>query len=81
MAPALATVRQLEKDLIMQTGGAAVVKKTEDGKVDMVTRAGAASAGAAMGGFWGHALRPDLPGPGVQGHAGQGHRGPDATRK
>ncbi len=50
---ALETVQQLEKDLIMQTGGAAVVKKTEDGKVEMVTKTGATSAGAAMGGFWG----------------------------
>ena len=47
------TVQQLEKDLIMQTGGAAVVKKTTDGKVEMVTKTGATSAGAAMGGFWG----------------------------
>jgi len=50
---ALDTVAQLEKDLIMQTGGAAVVHKTEDGKVEMVTKTGATSAGAAMGGFWG----------------------------
>ena len=50
---ALDTVHQLEKDLIMQTGGAAVVKKTEEGKVEMVTKTGATSAGAAMGGFWG----------------------------
>lgn len=49
----LATIQQLEKDLIIQTGGAAVVKKTEDGKVEMVTKTGATSAGAAMGGFWG----------------------------
>lgn len=49
----LETVQQLEKDLIMQTGGAAVVKKTADGKVEMVTKTGATSAGAAMGGFWG----------------------------
>jgi uncharacterized membrane protein len=50
---ALDTVHALEKDLIMQTAGAAVVKKTEDGKVEMVTKTGATSAGAAMGGFWG----------------------------
>lgn len=49
----LDTVQQLEKDLILQTGGAAVVKKTQDGKVEMVTKTGATSAGAAMGGFWG----------------------------
>ena len=49
----LDTVQQLEKDLIMQTGGAAVVKKTDEGKVEMVTKTGATSAGAAMGGFWG----------------------------
>ena len=50
---ALDTVHELEKDLIMQTGGAAVVRKTEDGKVEMVTKTGATSAGVAMGGFWG----------------------------
>ena len=50
---ALDTVHQLEKDLIMETGGAAVVRKTEDGKVETVTKTGATSAGAAMGGFWG----------------------------
>jgi len=50
---ALDTVQQLEKDLIMETGGAAVVKKTTDGKVETVTKTGATSAGAAMGGFWG----------------------------
>ena len=50
---ALATVGDLEKDLILQTAGAAVVKKSEDGKVEMVTKTGATSAGAAMGGFWG----------------------------
>jgi uncharacterized membrane protein len=50
---ALDTVHVLEQDLIMQTAGAAVVKKTEDGKVEMVTKTGATSAGAAMGGFWG----------------------------
>lgn len=44
---------ELEKDLIMQTAGAAVVRKNEDGKVEMVTKTGATSAGAAMGGFWG----------------------------
>jgi uncharacterized membrane protein len=49
----LDTVQQLEKDLIMQTGGAAVVKKTDEGKVEMVTKTGATSAGAAMGSFWG----------------------------
>ena len=50
---ALSTVGELEKDLIIQTAGAAVVKKDEDGKVEMVTKTGATSAGAAMGGFWG----------------------------
>ena len=50
---ALDTVHQLEKDLIMQTGGAAVVKKDAEGKVETVTKTGATSAGAAMGGFWG----------------------------
>ena len=50
---ALDTVHALEKDLIMQTGGSAVVQKTDDGKVEMVTKTGATSAGAAMGGFWG----------------------------
>jgi uncharacterized membrane protein len=50
---ALDTVQQLEKDLILQTGGAAVVRKTTEGKVEMVTKTGATSAGAAMGGFWG----------------------------
>ncbi len=50
---ALATVGELEKDLIMQTAGAAVVKKNEDGTVEMVTKTGATRAGAAMGGFGG----------------------------
>ena len=50
---ALDTVHQLEKDLTMQTGGAAVVRRTPEGKVEMVTKTGATSAGAAMGGFWG----------------------------
>lgn len=50
---ALDTVHALEKDLILQTGGAAVVRKTDEGKVEMVTKTGATSAGAAMGGFWG----------------------------
>jgi uncharacterized membrane protein len=50
---ALDTVHELEKDLILQTGGAAVVRKTPEGKVEMVTKTGATSAGAAMGGFWG----------------------------
>jgi uncharacterized membrane protein len=50
---ALDTVHQLESDLIMQTSGAAVVHKTTDGKVEMVTKTGATSAGVAMGGFWG----------------------------
>ena len=50
---ALDTVHELEKDLIMQTGGAAVVHKTTDGKVEMVTKTGATSSGVAMGGFWG----------------------------
>lgn len=50
---ALDTVHQLEKDLILQAGGAAIVKKTTAGKVEMVTRTGASGAAAAMGGFWG----------------------------
>jgi uncharacterized membrane protein len=50
---ALDTVHELEKDLIMQTGGAAVVHKTTDGKVEMVTKTGATSQGVAMGGLWG----------------------------
>lgn len=50
---ALDTVHQLEEDLIMETGGAAVVHKTTDGKVEMVTKTGATSQGVAMGGFWG----------------------------
>jgi uncharacterized membrane protein len=50
---ALETVHQLEQDLIMETGGAAVVHKTTDGKVEMVTKTGATSQGVAMGGFWG----------------------------
>src|SRR5688572_24962850 len=37
----------------MQTGGAAVVRKTPEGKVEMVTKTGATSDGAAIGGFWG----------------------------
>ncbi len=50
---ALDTIAELEKDLIMQTGGAAVVHKTTEGKVEMVTKTGATSSGVAMGGFWG----------------------------
>ena len=50
---ALETVHELEEDLIMETGGAAVVHKTDDGKVEMVTKTGATSSGVAMGGFWG----------------------------
>lgn len=50
---ALETVHELEQDLIMETGGAAVVHKTDDGKVEMVTKTGATSSGVAMGGFWG----------------------------
>lgn len=47
------TVRQLENDLVMRTGGAAVVRKTLEGEVEMVTKTGATSAAAGMGGFWG----------------------------
>lgn len=50
---ALDTVQALEKDLIMETAGAAVVEKTEDGKTHMVTKTGATTIGAAWGGFWG----------------------------
>jgi uncharacterized membrane protein len=50
---ALDTVHALEQDMIMETGGAAVVHKTDDGKVEMVTKTGATSSGVAMGGFWG----------------------------
>lgn len=50
---ALETVGQLERDLIMQVQGAAVVEKTTDGKVNMVTKTGATSGGALFGGFWG----------------------------
>ena len=46
---ALDTVQQLEKDLILQTGGAAVVRNTSEGKVEMVTKTGATSA-APLGG-------------------------------
>ncbi len=50
---ALDTVHQLEQDLILQTGGAAVMRKSTDGKVEMVTKTGATSQGFASGGFWG----------------------------
>ena len=50
---ALDTIAELEKDLVVQTAGAAVVHKTDEGKVEMVTKTGATGAGVAMGGFWG----------------------------
>ena len=50
---ALDTIAELEKDLVVQTAGAAVVHKTTEGKVEMVTKTGATGAGVAMGGFWG----------------------------
>ena len=50
---ALDTVQALERDLIMETAGAAVVEKTTDGKVKMVTKTGATTTGAAWGGLWG----------------------------
>lgn len=50
---ALDTVHALESDLILQTAGAAVVEMKPDGNVEMATKTGATSAGAAMGGFWG----------------------------
>jgi len=50
---ALETVHSLESDLILQTAGAAVVEMKQDGKVEMATKTGATSSGAAMGGFWG----------------------------
>lgn len=46
-------VGQLQHELIMQTSGAAVVSKDMNGKTEMVTKTGATSAGALMGGFWG----------------------------
>jgi uncharacterized membrane protein len=50
---ALETVGQLQRDLIVEVGGAAVVKKDADGKVEMVTKTGATAAGFVSGGFWG----------------------------
>jgi uncharacterized membrane protein len=46
-------VLQLEHDLIMQVAGAAVVAKDADGKAKMMTKTGATSSGAMMGGFFG----------------------------
>lgn len=46
-------VGQLQHDLVMQTSGAAVVAKDANGKTEMVTKTGATSSGALMGGFWG----------------------------
>ncbi|MFI5259926.1 MAG: DUF1269 domain-containing protein [Candidatus Limnocylindrales bacterium] len=50
---AYAVVGQLEHDLIMQVHGAAVVVKHPDGQTKMVTKTGATSSGAVMGGFVG----------------------------
>ena len=46
-------VGQLEHDLIMHVHGAAVVVKHPDGQTKMVTKTGATSSGAVMGGFLG----------------------------
>jgi uncharacterized membrane protein len=46
-------VGQLQHDLVMQVSGAAVVTKDAAGKTQMVTKTGATSSGALMGGFWG----------------------------
>ena len=46
-------VGQLQHDLVMQVAGAAVVVKDADGKAKMVTKTGATSWGALMGGFIG----------------------------
>ena len=46
-------VVQLQHDLIMQVAGAAVVAKDAEGKARMVTKTGATSSGAMMGGFFG----------------------------
>jgi len=50
---AYVVVGQLEHDLIMHVHGAAVVVKHPDGQTKMVTRTGATSSGALMGGFVG----------------------------
>ena len=50
---AYAVVGQLEHDLVMQVHGAAVVVKHADGETKMVTKTGATSSGALMGGFLG----------------------------
>jgi uncharacterized membrane protein len=50
---AFEVVAQLQHDLIMQVSGAAVVTKDAEGKAKMVTKTGATSSGALMGGFWG----------------------------
>ena len=46
-------VQQLERDLIVQVAGAAVVTKDLSGQTKMVTKTGATSAGALGGAFWG----------------------------
>ena len=50
---AYVVVGQLEHDLIMHVHGAAVVVKHPDGQTKMVTKTGATSSGALMGGFLG----------------------------
>ncbi len=50
---AYAVVGQLEHDLVMHVHGAAVVVKHADGQTKMVTKTGATSSGAVMGGFLG----------------------------
>ncbi len=50
---ALETVGQLQHDLVMEVAGAAVVEKTLEGKVNMVTKTGATSSGVAWGGLFG----------------------------
>ncbi|CAN5567255.1 hypothetical protein BH23CHL8_BH23CHL8_01330 [soil metagenome] len=50
---ALDTVQQLELDGTLLTGGAAVVRRTATGDVEMVARTAPASGEATLGGYWG----------------------------
>ena len=50
---ALDTLHRLEKDLVVQLGGSAVVVCDQDGKIRMATKTHATGAGATSGALWG----------------------------